>query len=94
MNTAEQQTHSKKSYFAVFGILAVLTIMELTVPYLSIYQAAAATALVLLTLTKASAVALYYMHLKFETKHLKWIAMLPLVTGVYAVVLMLEAIAR
>jgi len=92
--TETLQVHSKKSYFIVFALLAVLTAIELAIPYLGIPKMTGAMALVLLAFSKASAVALYYMHLKFETMYLKFIAMLPLITAMYAIVLMLEAIAR
>ena len=49
--------------------------------------------LVALAVTKALFVALYYMHLKSETKYLKYVLGLPMLfPPLYAVVLMLEAV--
>jgi caa(3)-type oxidase subunit IV len=51
-------------------------------------------ALYLLSIVKAALVGLFFMHLKFETKWLKFIAILPGIAGFYAVVMCAEAFYR
>lgn len=52
------------------------------------------TALFLLSVAKAGLVGLVFMHLKFETKWLKFIAILPAIAALYAVMLCAEAFYR
>ena len=84
--------HSKKQYVVIFLILIAFTLLELGVVYTPIPRNLIITALVGLALAKALAVALYFMHLKSETKYLRMMLGLPLLfPPFYAVVLMLEA---
>jgi caa(3)-type oxidase subunit IV len=85
----------KKEYFVIFFALAILTALEIwaaEIPGLSKFQKG--SALTLLAVGKAFLVAYYYMHLKEETKWLKFIAAVPIMAGVYATVLCLEAIFK
>lgn len=52
------------------------------------------SALFALSIVKAGLVGLYFMHLKHETKWLKFIALLPAIAGFYAVVMCGEAFYR
>jgi hypothetical protein len=52
------------------------------------------TALYFLSFAKASLVGLFFMHLKFETKWLKFIAILPGIAAFYALMLCAEAFYR
>jgi cytochrome c oxidase subunit IV len=82
----------KKEYFIIFLALAVLTIVEIwaaEIPGLTKFQKG--SALTFLAVGKALLVAYYYMHLKEETKWLKFIAAVPIAAAVYALVLCLEA---
>jgi caa(3)-type oxidase subunit IV len=82
----------KKEYIIIFFILAALTALEIwvaEVPGISKFNKGAS--LTLLAVGKAFIVAFYYMHLKEETKWLKFIAAIPIMAGVYATVLCLEA---
>lgn len=82
----------KKSYIVIFVILAILTAIEIwvaEVPGIAKFHKGAA--LTLLAVGKAFIVAYYYMHLNEETKWLKFIAAIPIMAGVYATVLCLEA---
>jgi len=71
--------HHKINYFLIFGILVVLTIVTVGVAFLNIQQE---WIKVLLALTiasiKASFVALFFMHLKFEGKLIYFILAVPL----------------
>src|ERR1700744_4355032 len=67
-----------KEYFVIFGVLALLTVIEVGVAKVpGIDHSLMALALVALALTKAAIVGLYYMHLKHETKILKWTVAIP-----------------
>lgn len=81
----------KKEYFLVFFALAVLTAVELWAAELQITKMQKGVALSGLAVGKAFIVAYYYMHLKEETKWMKFIAAVPIMACVYAVVLCLEA---
>ena len=87
----EHKSH-KKEYFIVFLALGILTILEIWVADLhALTKFHKGVSLTLLAVGKAAIVAYYYMHLKEETKWLKFIALLPIMAGVYATVLCLEA---
>ena len=72
------QTARKPNYMLVFLILAVLTAVEVTVAFTSLAQSARILFLVGLALAKATLVAMYYMHLRFEGPLLRIIAVVPL----------------
>ena len=71
--------HHKVNYFLIFGILVVLTIVTVAVAFIDIHQE---WIKVLLALTiasiKASFVALFFMHLKFEGKLIYFVLSVPL----------------
>lgn len=82
----------KKSYIVIFVVLAILTAIEIWVAEIpGIAKFHKGAALTLLAVGKAFIVAYYYMHLNEETKWLKFIAAIPIMAGVYATVLCLEA---
>ena len=83
---------NRKEYWVIFAVLTVLTIIEVGVAYAPISKPLMASALILLAVSKAAIVGLFYMHLKHETTIMKWSIAVPLATpAVYAVVLMAEA---
>lgn len=84
----------RQEYFLVFLILTFLTIVELVIPGLDIAYFFKASSLILLALGKAFCVAWCYMHLKQETKWLRFIAIVPISAGVYATVVVLESLYR
>jgi len=86
----EHKSH-KKEYFVIFFVLAILTVLEVGVAEIpGIDKVIKAVSLTLLAVAKALIVAMYYMHLKDETKWLKFIASIPLLAAVFATVLCLE----
>ncbi len=88
------QSH-KKEYIIIFFVLAILTVLELLVPGLqNVTHTNKAVTLILLALAKAFLVAYSYMHLRHETKWLKFIAAIPLSVALYTLVLVLESIYR
>jgi len=81
---------SHPPYFAVFVILAVLTVVEIYVSGLSMAKGEIISILMLFATAKAMLVALYYMHLKYESYALRMIAFIPLIIAVmFALVLIL-----
>jgi cytochrome c oxidase subunit 4 len=87
----EHKSH-KKEYFVIFIVLGLLTIIEIWAAELkALSKFQKGSALTFLAVGKAFIVAYYYMHLKEETKWMKFIAAVPIMAGVYATVLCLEA---
>lgn len=85
------------TFITIWLVLGFLTIVELAVP--QVYDAewnrhTKWILLVLLAVGKALLVGLYFMHLKWEAKWLKWIALMPVYMGVAAVLLMCEEVWR
>lgn len=90
----EHKSH-KKEYLFIFVLLAVLTAIEIWMAEIpGISKLAKGSGLTGLAVGKAFLVAYYYMHLKEETKWMKFIAAVPIMAGVYATVLCLEAIYK
>jgi cytochrome c oxidase subunit 4 len=86
-----------REYMVIFVVLAVLTALEVAVtrPELHIGKHAVTLALMGMALTKAAIVALFYMHLKHETRVLKLTVALPMAAPtIYAIVLISEAAWR
>jgi len=70
--------HKHPNYMAIFWLLAVLTAVELSVVFLPFGKMINGTLLCALAVGKAAVVAMYFMHLKFETRTLGLIAITPL----------------
>jgi caa(3)-type oxidase subunit IV len=88
-------SHNKtKQYILIWAVLAVLTVLEILVATQLPHTTSRWMCLVLLAVSKAACVALWYMHLKLERGWLKFIAVLPATAAVYALVLMREVVAR
>jgi cytochrome c oxidase subunit IV len=90
-------THAnRKEYFVIFGVLTFLTILEVVIAQVpGIGKGLVVSALILLAVVKAACVALFYMHLKHETKVLKWTVAIPLaIPPAYALVLISDAAWR
>lgn len=86
---------TKREIWIIFFILCGLTALELGVVYVHVGKGLMISALVGLALAKAYTVAMYYMHLKGETKIMKFMVYLPMIfPALYAVVLMCEAVIR
>ena len=78
--------HHHVPYFAIFGLLVVLTILTVAVAFIHI-QSELLKVLVALAIAsvKAAFVALFFMHLKFEGKLIYFIVGVPLVLTVILV---------
>ncbi|MDZ7343369.1 MAG: cytochrome C oxidase subunit IV family protein [candidate division KSB1 bacterium] len=77
-------THQEPNYMRVFYSLFILTVLEVGVAYINVIWKGfplviLGVALIILALAKATLVAMYFMHLKFEKRALGIIAMTPLI---------------
>jgi len=70
--------HKHPNYMAIFWWLAILTVVEIGVVFLPFGKLINGTLLCALAVGKAAMVAMYFMHLKFETRTLGLIAITPL----------------
>ncbi len=82
----EAAEHKAPNYIAVWGMLAILTMVEVAVVYMGLPRRLMVVSLVFLALWKAGLVALYFMHLKFEPKRLLYVVLAPLPLAVILVV--------
>ncbi len=71
-------THTSPNYMAIFWWLFALTIIEIGVIFTPWAKLVIAILLISLALSKASLVAMYFMHLRFERRTLGLIALTPL----------------
>ena len=85
-------THDEPNYMGVFWWLLALTLLELGVIYMPIHRMGILALLVVLAISKAALVALYFMHLKFERLTLALIALSPFVLCVFLILMLLPDI--
>ncbi|MFQ5638987.1 MAG: cytochrome C oxidase subunit IV family protein [bacterium] len=71
--------HQEPNYLIIFLALSVLTVVEVGLVFLPIGKLVIGATLIVLALTKAVLVALYFMHLKYEKFALGVIAFIPLI---------------
>ena len=86
------QAHKEPNYMAVFWWLFVLTILEVGVIYTPLSKVVIAILLIAMAISKASLVALYFMHLRFERVTLGLIALSPFVLCVFLILMLLPDI--
>ena len=79
------QTHKLPNYIAIFWWLLAMTILEVGVIFMPMARVLIAVLLVGLAMSKATLVAMYFMHLKFERTTLGLIAVTPLLLCVLLV---------
>ncbi len=80
------EEHVRRPYVYVFLVLAIVTVVEVYVSTLSFLAIYRITFLVVMATAKASLVAAYYMHLRYEPR---WIMLIPF--GALALVFILVA---
>ncbi len=93
MSDVSHKSH-KAEYFKVFFVLTALTIIELIVPNVSLSKFAKGSSLTFLALGKAAIVGWSYMHLKEETKWMRFVALIPISAFIYTAVVVLESLYR
>lgn len=96
MPAAPPVAHATRGYLVTFAALAVLTAAEIGVVYVpGIGRAALIAGLILLGVAKAALVLLIFMHLRDETRGVRWGVIAPCVFPViYALALIAEAAWR
>jgi caa(3)-type oxidase subunit IV len=84
-----------RQYLIIFFVLFLLTVLEVAVTYVQGHRTEVVVVLFALAAVKAACVALFFMHLKWETRVLKATVVVPLALPVlYALVLITEAAWR
>src|SRR5436309_14262128 len=81
--------HKHPNYMAIFWYLAILTVVKLGVMFMPIGKVSIGVLLCALALGKATLVAMYFMHLRFETRTLGLVAVTPLVIATLLVFVLL-----
>ncbi|HEX3175141.1 MAG TPA: cytochrome C oxidase subunit IV family protein [Methylomirabilota bacterium] len=81
--------HKHPNYMAIFWYLAILTVIEIIVVFLPFGKFTNGVLLCALAVTKAAMVAMYFMHLRFETRTLGMIAVTPLAIATLLVFVLL-----
>jgi caa(3)-type oxidase subunit IV len=81
--------HKHPNYMAIFWYLAILTVIEIGVIYLPLSKLTIGVLLCALALGKAALVAMYFMHLRFETRTLGMVAVTPLAIATLLIFLLL-----
>jgi caa(3)-type oxidase subunit IV len=77
---AEQHRHhGKAQFFWVWGILLVITAIEVYLGYQNMEPVRMLTILMGLSILKAAMIIGYFMHMNFEVSRMKWITMSTLV---------------
>jgi len=93
--TSAPTPHHQVNYFAIFVALVVLTVVTVAVAFKRFDSELVNVLLALLIASvKASLVALYFMHLKFEGKLIYFIAIVPLVLCIILVCALIPDIAN
>ena len=64
----EEHYPDERQYYKVFGILVLVTACEVGIYYLSGARRAVITLMVFMMIAKFAIVALYFMHLRFDSK--------------------------
>jgi cytochrome c oxidase subunit 4 len=85
----EEARNRWKIYTVVFVALFALTILELYVNKLFTEKSAQVTVLVALMLAKATLVVMYYMHLRWESRVLRWLIIIPFFAAVFFLTILL-----
>lgn len=83
------EAHKSPNYIAIWAWLFVLTVIEIGVIFLPVARVVIVILLVSLAVSKASLVAMYFMHLRFERLTLGMIAVTPLAIGALLVFLLI-----
>ena len=81
--------HKHPNYMAIFWYLAILTVVEIAVIYMPLAKFTIGVLLCALALGKATMVAMYFMHLRFEARTLGMIAVVPLLIATLLIFVLL-----
>ncbi|MDA1095697.1 MAG: cytochrome C oxidase subunit IV family protein [Chloroflexi bacterium] len=84
------EEHKEPPYMIVFGVLAVLTVLEVLFAFTSLPKFWLAIGLIVMAVWKAVLVALYYMHLRFEPKRLWVVAASPIPLAIILIIVVIQ----
>jgi cytochrome c oxidase subunit IV len=76
-------------YMLIWGVLAVLMMSKVFIAFVGLPKAMTIVVLCVLALLKATLVALFYMHLKFEPQRVRLLVLIPLPLAVLLVIVAL-----
>lgn len=79
------EAHTGPTYVTIFVVLAALTAVEVGLTYLPMPRLLLVGLLLALALCKASLVAMYFMHLRFDSRLLTLIFVMPVVLGLFLI---------
>ena len=71
----KQRHHPKGTFFWVWGVLLILTGVEVYLAYQNMELVRMLTLLLGLSVVKAALIIGYFMHMKYEMSRMKWITM-------------------
>ena len=86
---ADKGHDNHPNYMTIFWYLAVLTVVEIAVIYMPLAKFTIGVLLCALALGKATMVAMYFMHLRFEARTLGMIAVVPLLIATLLIFVLL-----
>ncbi len=75
----EHAHHSHTPFFIVWGALLVLTGVEVFLGYQNLPAVRMLSILLVLSIIKAALIILYFMHMKFEVRRMRWVLLTALV---------------
>lgn len=79
---AAAEAHPQPKYVPIFVALMVLTVVTVLLSRVHVGHLGNALIAVAVALVKGTLVAAFFMHLKFETKHLLWVLLIPVIFGI------------
>ena len=82
---ADTHDEGKGQYFWVWGVLLLLTVVEVVLAYKQVFQPVQMLeALMILSIIKSAMIIGYFMHLKFETPLMRWMLVIS-VTALFVI---------
>ena len=91
--TADAPHRTHPNYVGIFFVLIFFTALEIGVAYAPMAKPLMVVLLVLLAMTKALLVAMYYMHLRFEPRLLLLIVLSPFILALILTLALMPDIA-
>lgn len=83
---------NKPTYNLIFGVLAVLTVIEVGFAELGVAEGLHVAVLMGLATLKAGLVVAYYMHLKYDPPIFTWVFVVPVLMGIAVVISLVGAL--
>lgn len=82
MTETSTATRHRPNYMLIFVFLGLLTAVEVGVAFIGLPKSIQVPLLIALAIAKATLVGMYYMHLRFEGRLLRFIAVGPLLLAI------------